>query len=179
MKNYKDRNKPNKTGKYIQGYYELQNPKKYTGDPSKIIYRSSYEYKFCRYCDLTPEVVTWSSEPFSVKYYDPISNKQREYFIDFYIRTGKGGSFKDYLIEVKPKEKTKKPVFKGKQTLKRLKNYNEEVAEYVVNEAKVKAAKQYAKNMGYKFLVVTEDFLDQQNLKERKRRGRPRKKKDD
>lgn len=161
MKGYKDRNKPSKKSKHSQGYYLLENPEKYTGDASKIIYRSSYEYKFCRYCDLTTEVITWSSEPFSVKYYDPVNKKLREYFIDFYVRTGKLGTIKDFLIEVKPKSKLIKPVFEGKQTFKRLKSYNDNVAEYLINEAKIKAGHDYAEQMGYQFLVVTEDFLNQ------------------
>ncbi len=104
---YKKRNKPTKKSRYSQGYYELINPEKYHGDPKQIIYRSSYEYKFCRYCDLTEGVVKWSSEPFSVKYYDPVNKKARNYHIDFYIRVKLEGSDKevDYLVEVKPKNK--------------------------------------------------------------------------
>jgi hypothetical protein len=34
--------RPNKPDKYHQGYYKLQNPEKYVGNPNEIIYRSSY-----------------------------------------------------------------------------------------------------------------------------------------
>ncbi|MFM2010951.1 MAG: hypothetical protein RLZZ479_1342, partial [Bacteroidota bacterium] len=36
-------NKPSKKSTYRQGYYVLNNPDKYIGDPTKIIYRSSWE----------------------------------------------------------------------------------------------------------------------------------------
>jgi hypothetical protein len=157
--NYKDSNKPTKKSAYRQGYYKLENPDKYTGDPSKIIYRSSWEYKFCRYCDFTNEVVNWSSEPFAIKYLDPIKKKQREYYVDFFIRVAKGGTMSNYLVEVKPKAKLKAPILEAKQTLKRLKEYNSAMEEFIVNKAKKEAAEAYAHAMGYKYMIITEDFL--------------------
>jgi len=157
--NYKNSNKPSKRSKYKQGYYRLENPDKYTGDPTKIIYRSSWEYKFCRYCDHTNEVVSWASEPFSIKYFDPIRKKQREYHIDFFIRVAKGGTMSNYLVEVKPKKKLVMPVLEARQTLKRLKEYNQAMEEFIVNKSKKEAAEDYAQAMGYKFIIVTEDFL--------------------
>lgn len=158
-RNYKSSNKPSKRSKYRQGYYKLENPEKYTGDPTQIIYRSSWEYKFCRYCDHTTEVINWSSEPFSVKYFDPIRKKEREYHIDFYIRVAKGGTMQNYLVEIKPKDKLKMPVLEARQTLKRLKEYNYAMEEFIVNKAKKEAAEAYAHAMGYKYIIVTEDFL--------------------
>jgi len=157
--NYKKSNKPTKKSKFRQGYYKLENPDKYTGDPSQIIYRSSWEYKFCRYCDLTKDIVSWSSEPFSIKYYDPVKKKEREYHIDFFIRIAKDGTMTNYLVEVKPKAKLKMPVLESRQTLKRLKEYNYAMEEFIVNKAKKEAAENYAHSMGYKYIIVTEDFL--------------------
>lgn len=156
---YKNKNVPKKNTRYRQGYYRLENTDKYLGDPSKIIYRSTYEYKFCRFCDQTPDVLSWSSEPFSVHYYDPVKKKKREYFIDFYMKYKRGEIINDFLVEVKPSKKLKMPIFEGKQTLKRLKTYNLEVEEFLTNKAKMDAAKDYASKIGYKFIVVTEEFL--------------------
>ena len=41
--------KPN--GEYRSGKYEPRNPEKYIGDIHNIIYRSSWEHRFCTYCD--------------------------------------------------------------------------------------------------------------------------------
>ena len=43
-------------GKVKQGYFTPQNPDKYKGDITKIIYRSSWELKFLVYCDNTMSI---------------------------------------------------------------------------------------------------------------------------
>lgn len=157
--NYKNNHKPTKRSRFRQGYYKPENRGKYTGDPTQIIYRSSWEYKFCRYCDLTEAVVNWASEPFSIKYYDPVNKKTREYHVDFFIRVAKNGTMANYLVEVKPKDKLKMPVLESRQTLKKLKEYNIAMEEFIINKAKKEAAEEYAHAMGYKYIIVTEDFL--------------------
>jgi hypothetical protein len=82
--------KPTARSGFRQGYYTLSNPDKYVGDPTKIIYRSSWEYRFCRYCDLTESVIKWSSEPYPIKYISPFDNKEHNYYIDFYMCLQKG-----------------------------------------------------------------------------------------
>ena len=72
---YKSWHKPN-TGpnaKTKQGYYSVINIDKYIGDPNLVIYRSSWEFAFCKYCDNAPSVLRWSSEPISIPYYDRTS----------------------------------------------------------------------------------------------------------
>ena len=159
---YKKHHKPTKKSRYSQGYYKIINPDKYHGDITQIIYRSSYEYKFCRYCDLTEGVIKWASEPFSVKYFDPVNKKARNYHIDFYIRVKLEGSDKeiDYLVEVKPKSKLIRPIFKAKQkTVKNMTNYNTALEEFLIIQAKKEAAERYAMDIGYKFILITEEFL--------------------
>jgi hypothetical protein len=164
MANYKDVNRPNKKSKFRQGYYKPENLEKYTGDPTKIIYRSSWEYKFCRYCDLTPEIIKWSSEPFPIQYFDPIQQKQRSYFVDFYIRVKtRDEKEKDYLVEVKPKAKLRPPILEAKKTLKNVKEYNYLMEEFINNKAKKDAAEEFAKKINYKYMIVTEEFLWKQN----------------
>lgn len=36
---------------YYQGKYKVKNYQKYKGDPTNVIYRSSWELKFLKYCD--------------------------------------------------------------------------------------------------------------------------------
>lgn len=153
-------NKPTPKSGYRQGYYQLSNPAKYIGDPTKIIYRSSWEHRFCRYCDLTPDVTKWSSEPVGIKYISPLDNRQHVYYVDFYMRTEKDGAVKEYLAEVKPKASLEKPVLEGsKHTTKKLENYNYALKTWLTNRAKFAAAKIFAAHNGHEFIVVTEDFL--------------------
>ena len=39
-----------------KGRYKPENPKKYKGDSGNIVYRSLWERKFMRYCDLNENV---------------------------------------------------------------------------------------------------------------------------
>lgn len=167
MADYKDVNKPNKKSKFRQGYYKPENLDKYVGDPTKIIYRSSWEYKFCRYCDATPQILAWSSEPFPIRYYDMVKQKERSYYVDFYIKVETfDGKIKEYLVEVKPESKLKPPVFppNQKQTLKRLKQYNDLQMEFLNNKTKKDAAEAFAATKGYRYMIVTEEFLNNQNI---------------
>jgi hypothetical protein len=153
-------NKPTAKSGYRQGYYKLQNPEKYIGDPTKIIYRSSWENRFCKYCDLTAEVKKWSSEPVGIKYISPIDNREHTYYVDFYMRVEKEDGPVDYLAEVKPRASLVQPVLEGiKITTKKLHNYNYELKTWLINRSKFAAAQHYANARGYKFIVVTEDFL--------------------
>jgi len=153
-------NKPSSKSGYRQGYYQLISPEKYIGDPTKIIYRSSWEHRFCRYCDLTSEVVKWSSEPLGIKYINPIDTREHTYYVDFYMRVQKENVHVDYLAEIKPRASLIKPTLNPiKNTTKKLANYNYELKTWIVNRSKFTAANEYANRMGYQFILVTEDFL--------------------
>lgn len=75
-----------------KGRYKPKHPQKYKGDPSNIIYRSSWELKFMKWCDMRPDVLEWQSEEFFIPYKHPIDGKMHRYFPDFYVkvRTKKG-----------------------------------------------------------------------------------------
>ena len=69
-----------------KGKYQPSNPKKYKGDPTNIIYRSLWERKMMRYCDLNENILEWQSEEFCIPYRSPIDNKIHRYFPDFFIK---------------------------------------------------------------------------------------------
>jgi len=52
--------------KYHQGRFNPRNPEKYKGDFRNIIYRSSWEVEFMRYCDRNPNILEWGSEEFFI-----------------------------------------------------------------------------------------------------------------
>ena len=155
--------KPSRRSKFKQGYYKVKNKDKYVGDIFKIIYRSSYEMRFCIWCDLNPNVVRWSSEPFSINYISEVDNKKHRYYIDFYIEVKSGDSIKKYLIEVKPNNKLNPPNKPKKKTKKQMKIYESLVKEYYTNKSKFESAKKFSKTIGAEFKIVTESFL--QNIK--------------
>lgn len=152
---------PRKDCGYRQGYYHLLNPNKYIGDPSKIIFRSGWEKKFATYCDVNDRVVAWASEPFVIQYLHPIDKVMKPYNVDFYVKIEKGENiFSEYLIEVKPSKQLLQPIHPpGRVTEKRLNAYYAQMKTYLVNLSKFQAAKSYAENRGWQFVVVTENWI--------------------
>lgn len=145
---------------FLQGVFKPKNPKKYRGDPTKIIYRSSWERKFMDYCDLKDSIMEWSSESTVVPYRFDMDGKMHRYFIDFRITVReKDDSVQTYLVEIKPEKKTKPP----KKPTRKSKSYLFESMEYVKNQNKWDAARKYAVDRGWKFIVLTEHDLGIKN----------------
>ena len=69
-----------------KGKYRVNYPKKYKGDINEIIYRSSWELKFMKWCDLNPSVLEWGSETMIIPYKSPVDKKIHRYFVDFFIK---------------------------------------------------------------------------------------------
>ena len=68
--------------------------------PTNVIYRSLWERKFMKWCDLSESVIKWGSEETVVPYVSPLDNKIHRYFIDFYVQLrDKDGILKSYLVE--------------------------------------------------------------------------------
>lgn len=139
-----------------KGRYRILNPKKYRGDITNVVYRSSWELKFMKWCDSTPSILEWGSETMVIPYKSPVDSKIHRYFVDFYIKVkDKAGNISKYLIEIKPEKFTKPPQIPQRKT----KKFIEEVFTYGVNQSKWKAANDYCEDRGWKFLVLTEKDL--------------------
>lgn len=139
-----------------KGKYRVSNPSKYRGDIKDIVYRSSWELKFMKWCDTNPSVIEWGSETMIIPYKSPVDNKVHRYFVDFYIKIkNKDGNAVKYLIEIKPEKFTKPPIIPKRKTRK----FIEEVFQYGVNQAKWKSADEFCMDRGMKFLVLTEKDL--------------------
>lgn len=136
-----------KNPRYIPKY-----PEKYVGDVTKIICRSSWETRFCQFCDLNPNILEWASEEIAIPYIKPHPTKRavHRYYPDFYIKTkNKQGLIEQFIIELKPH---KEAVLKKKSTL------YDRIA-IMINEAKWKAAVQFCEAHNMKFKVITEKTL--------------------
>ena len=142
--------------KTYKGKFRPKNPGKYRGDVANIVYRSLWELRFMKWCDINPSVQEWGSEIVIVPYVSPIDRKVHRYFVDFYMKVkNKTGDPQKYLIEIKPERFTKPPEIPKKKT----KRFIDEVFQYGVNEAKWKAAFEFCIDRNMKFLVLTEKDL--------------------
>lgn len=143
------------TGMAYKGEFRPNNPAKYDGDPTNIVYRSSLELRFMQYLDSTPAVVKWQSEEFFIPYFDPSTNKPRRYFVDFLVVVKQGDKTLTQLVEIKPHNQTLPP----KPPAKRTRRFIHEVLTYGTNQAKWNAATEYCLDRGWKFKIITEKDL--------------------
>ena len=140
----------------LKSKYKPSYPQKYKGDPNNIICRSSWERKFCHWCDLNESIISWGSEEFFIPYYNPTKQRVCKYFPDFIIKVKDGnGKIKTYVVEVKPLKQTVPPQKKSKVT----KSYLHECTTYAVNQAKWKAAKEWCADRMLEFMIITEKEL--------------------
>jgi hypothetical protein len=147
----------NEDSKYRQGKFRPSKPEKYKGDPTNIIYRSSYELKFMQYCDLTENINEWRSEEFFIPYISPIDNKVHRYFPDFFVKyKDKNGNNRTLVVEIKPQKDLKEPDTNPKR---KTKSWAYQVKTWAVNQAKWKAAKEWCADRKYEFRILTEKEL--------------------
>lgn len=138
------------------GRFIPKNPKKYMGDASNIIYRSSWECRVMEWLDRNSEILAWASEEIQIPYLSPVDSRWHRYFPDFLVRMRtKNGQLRTMMIEVKPKRQSKPPEPKTRMT----KQYIQEVTTWGINQAKWKAAEEYCLDRGWEFKVITEDHL--------------------
>jgi len=139
-----------------KGKYSPSHPKKYKGDPTNIIYRSLWERRFMNYCDLNENILECGSEELALPYRSPLDGKIHKYFPDFYVKVRQSdGKIQKYIIEIKPKKQTIEPKVQKKKT----KGYIFEVTEWVKNQEKWKAAKEFCEDRQWQFKIITEDEL--------------------
>jgi hypothetical protein len=142
--------------------YRVKNLKKYKGDATKVIARSSWEKAFFKWCDHHPWIVEWSSEetiiPYMMEHVNESTGeifvKPHRYFIDCKVTfQTPEGKRKTYLVEIKPFAQTQPPEpTQGKSR----KTLLEQIATWKQNEAKWEAARAYCKEYGYEFIILTE-----------------------
>lgn len=140
-----------------KGKYKVKNPSKYRGDFTNCIFRSLWERKFMKFCDTNKRVLRWSSEEIKIPYRSPFDNKIHRYFVDFWLEViTEDNKIVTYLIEIKPKKQTKSPL---KENKKMDTSTKRSLKTYILNKEKWKAAENYSKEMGWKFLILTEGEL--------------------
>lgn len=134
-----------------KGIFKCKNPQKYKGNPTNIVYRSSWELKYMMKLDHDPKVISWASEENPIPYKSPVDGDYHRYFVDFWVKKAEG----EFLIEIKPQSQSIPPNRTGKTQ----KRFLKEVATYLTNQAKWDAAKKYCANRRWQFVVLTENEL--------------------
>ena len=143
-------------GESLKSKYKPNNPKKYKGDYNNIICRSSWERKFCSWCDMNESVLEWGSEEIWIPYRSPVDSNFHRYFPDFVMNVNESTvEITSSVIEVKPKKQTKEPRIPKKKT----KSWLYEMKTYTVNQAKWKAAKEFCGDRKIEFKIITEKEL--------------------
>ena len=137
---YNNKRKRKPGGKFKQGFYQPQYPEKFKAS-SNIMntapipqYRSSWELKMYKWCDMNEDIEYWGTESMAIPYFDPVKQKQRRYFPDVFIKFKDG---RKVIVEIKPAAQNKHPT----------------------NQAKWESAEKYAKQIGADFVVMNEKHL--------------------
>lgn len=149
-----------------KGWYQLLNPDKFIKPIDEhmqsykdgcVNYKSRLELKSIKYADFNKHIVSWSLEPFNIKYIKPTDGKVHRYFIDLFLEFSTGDKF---LVEIKPKSETVPPKKPSKNTQKAALNYQLALQTYAINQAKWKAAKEFAALNKMKFIILTDEELN-------------------
>lgn len=146
-----------------KGRFKPTNPEKYKGDPTNIVYRSLWEFKFFRFIDMHPDVIWWQSEEISIPYLSPIDNKVHRYYPDVTLKKRVGpDKYETVMIEIKPQKQTTPPDISKRNNTpsgRISRRYINEVKTYGINDAKWQAARKYCEERGWKFEIMTEKHL--------------------
>lgn len=137
-----------------QGKYEIKHPEKYMGDPTNIVYRSSWELDAFLFCDNNPNVLQWSSEEIAIPYAVPTTSggiRPARYYPDLYMEyVTKSGKLCKDLIEIKPFKQTRPSRSRNPKT-KMMEN-----AVHAKNELKWEAARVWCHQRGITFRIINE-----------------------
>jgi len=143
-----------------QGYYKPLHPEKYVKgkkdsalDKKGIRFMSSWELQTCKFLDMNPNVLRWSSEEIAIPYIKPTTGRIHKYFPDYWVEyKNKAGKTISEIWEVKPDAQTKPPKTTGKNKKRQL----WESINWAINVAKWEAATLFCRKYGLKFRIVRE-----------------------
>ena len=141
---------------FKQGFYTPLFPAKYCGK-LPIIYRSSWEYKVCKFLDECATVLRWGSECIKVSYFSMIDERYHEYFPDFYFEYKTNDGVRKIIAEVKPKKDLTSPEKPKRMTEKAVEKYQYQAKVYIRNMEKAKACRNYCDLHGMEYKFITED----------------------
>ena len=140
-----------------KGKFYPINRDKYKGDINKIVYRSNLERYYMNYFDQNDSIIQWNSEEYIIPYTSALDDHKviHRYYMDMWLKIKtKSGKLQEVLVEVKPDVETRqpKPPKNGKMT----NSYRLKITDWIRNDAKWKATKEYCKKNNMLFIKATE-----------------------
>lgn len=151
--------------KWLQGTFIPVNRNKCV-NTKPIVYRSSYELRFLNFCDQNKSIIKWGSEVITIQYINEVDGKPHKYTTDFYIEVKDiNGNLNRKIIEIKPSKQSALldesgnlilPKPPKKKSAKALQNYYNSVNEIRKNHSKWTYAREFCKQHGIEFQVLTE-----------------------
>lgn len=169
-------NKP-KTGDFFPKHGNKVLP-----ESDKLVYKSSLEEIFMRWCDGNANVEKWAYEPkthrIPYKFIDETQWPQRTvkqmkvYHPDFLIHhRNKAGQLEKWLVEIKPWSQSVEPKPpKQFKTEKAKATFLSKQLIYMKNKAKWETSERYCKDRNFKFVVMTEKVLKSKKKPEIKKK---------
>lgn len=145
---------------YRGKFTNFKNPQKYLGNIENVTFRSLWERNVMIWLDENPNVKEWASEELFIRYEHPVTGKTAKYYPDFYVKMIDGT---DRVIEVKPEKEVSRPA----QPKRTSKKYVEQVATWMVNQEKWKAARRLCEKHEMTFEVWTENTLDEMGIQKK------------
>jgi len=146
--------------KYNQGVFHPLNTEKCKNPPNRpIVFRSSWEAMMFKWCDRNANVLEWSSEQHRIPYIDPRNGRTKIYLPDIWCKVKlDDGRIEEQIIEVKPLSETPSfAVARYKETGRKPSAYRQTML--LINQAKFKAAEQWCKMHGMRFIIMTENEI--------------------
>jgi hypothetical protein len=108
------------------------------------------------FLDRDKDVIEWSSEEFFIPYRCRTDGRMHRYFPDFKVKLKKAdGKIVTQIIEIKPRGQTVPPSRPPRKT----RRYITEALTYAKNKSKWEYAREWCKNRGYEFVIMTEKEL--------------------
>jgi hypothetical protein len=138
-----------------------KNIDKYAGDYQRIMARSRWELTYMQALDNSPQVAKWISEPknLNISYLNPLDRRVHQYWPDFLVKYVDNSL---ELLEIKPlKESMAEAATSTYDKLMLIKNLS-----------KWRAAEKFAKAIGARFRVITENELFKQKATRQPKRSR-------
>jgi hypothetical protein len=144
---------------WYQGTFIPQHPEKCI-NKTAIEYRSSWEKRFLCWLDENPSVKKYGYEVVTIPYRFDVDGKMHKYICDFYAEIlNRDNRIDKYLIEIKPKHQTEKPVMPKKKSQKSMRGYIYESHQYIKNQNKWAYARNFCQQNGMTFKLLNKDNL--------------------
>ena len=139
----------------LKGKFKPKNPQKYKGNPTNIIFRSSWERDVMSWLDTKKDVIWWQSEEKCFGYMDETTNKYRRYFPDFIVCFKRDFGEEVRVLEVKPAHQCNPP--KLPKSGRKTPTYKKQCIDYIRNQCKWKSMRNICEDRGWNFQVITEE----------------------